>query len=65
MGTLVAVGLEVRISRWGLIDDRHDVYRLRELYGNNQSFQLSKTEPHGLTINIRIPLEVDEQAVAA
>jgi signal transduction histidine kinase len=39
--------------------------RLRELYGNNQSFQLGKTEPHGLTINIRIPLEVDKQAVAA
>ena len=39
--------------------------RLRELYGSNQSFQLSKTEPHGLTINIRIPLEVGEQAEAA
>ncbi len=39
--------------------------RLHELYGENQSFALSKTEPHGLTINIRIPLEVSEQAVAA
>jgi len=32
--------------------------RLRELYGNNQSFRLSNTEPHGLTINIEIPLSV-------
>ena len=31
--------------------------RLRELFSDNQSFQLSRTEPHGLTINIRIPLE--------
>ncbi|MCV6613620.1 MAG: histidine kinase, partial [Cellvibrionaceae bacterium] len=31
--------------------------RLQELYGQEQSFRLSKTEPHGLTINIRIPLE--------
>lgn len=33
--------------------------RLSELYGKNQSFALSKTEPHGLTINIRIPLETE------
>ncbi len=31
--------------------------RLRELYGKDQSFRLSATEPHGLTINIRLPLE--------
>jgi two-component sensor histidine kinase len=31
--------------------------RLQELYGENQSFRLSATEPHGLTINISIPLE--------
>jgi two-component sensor histidine kinase len=31
--------------------------RLAELYGNRHSFTLSKTEPHGLTINIRIPYE--------
>ena len=31
--------------------------RLRELYGKDQSFRLSTTDPHGLTINIRIPLE--------
>ncbi len=39
--------------------------RLHELYGANQSFALSRTDPHGLTINIRIPLEVSQQAVAA
>ena len=33
--------------------------RLLELYGTNQSFGLGKTEPHGLTINIRIPLELE------
>jgi len=31
--------------------------RLHELYGSQHSFRLSKTEPHGLTINIRIPFE--------
>ena len=31
--------------------------RLQELYGDRQSFRLSHTDPHGLTINIRIPLE--------
>jgi len=31
--------------------------RLAELYGNEHSFRLAKTEPHGLTINIRIPFE--------
>jgi two-component sensor histidine kinase len=31
--------------------------RLTELYGNRHSFRLSKTDPHGLTINIRIPFE--------
>ena len=27
------------------------------IYGDDQSMRLSKTEPHGLTINIRLPLE--------
>ena len=36
--------------------------RLQELYGDNHRFQLSSTEPHGLTIGIRIPLEIMEQA---
>lgn len=30
--------------------------RLRELYGTRQSFDLGKTDPHGLTITIRLPL---------
>jgi sensor histidine kinase YesM len=33
--------------------------RLQELYGNNQSFRLAKTDPHGVTIHIRIPLELE------
>ena len=31
--------------------------RLHELYGNNHSFRLSETSPHGLTVSIRIPYE--------
>jgi len=31
--------------------------RLRELYGSQHSLRLSNTEPHGLTISIRIPFE--------
>jgi LytS/YehU family sensor histidine kinase len=31
--------------------------RLAELYGTHHSFRLSNTEPHGLTIRIRIPYE--------
>ena len=31
--------------------------RLLELYGSQHSFRLSETEPHGLTISIRIPFE--------
>jgi LytS/YehU family sensor histidine kinase len=31
--------------------------RLREVYGAGQSLRLTSTEPHGLTITIRIPLE--------
>lgn len=31
--------------------------RLREVYGDDQSMRLTSTEPHGLTINIRLPLE--------
>ena len=34
--------------------------RLVELYGNRHSFRLSKTEPQGLTIHIRIPFETSE-----
>ncbi len=34
--------------------------RLAELYGSQHSFRLSKTQPHGLTVNIRIPCETEE-----
>jgi two-component system LytT family sensor kinase len=33
--------------------------RLEELYGGKHSFRLSKTEPHGLTVNIRVPFETE------
>jgi hypothetical protein len=36
---------------------RNTQERLHELYGGRHSFHLSKTEPQGLTINIRIPFE--------
>jgi two-component sensor histidine kinase len=36
---------------------RNTQERLVELYGNSHSFRLSQTDPHGLTINIRIPFE--------
>ena len=36
---------------------RNTQERLAELYGNQHSFHLSKTSPHGLTVNIRIPFE--------
>jgi two-component sensor histidine kinase len=47
----------------GLIPDANGVglrntqERLFELYGARHSFRLSKTSPHGLTVNIRIPYE--------
>lgn len=41
----------------GLVNTRE---RLRELYGNKQSFTMTKTLPHGVTIHIRLPFEVDE-----
>ena len=31
--------------------------RLTELYGDRHAFRLSPSEPHGLTIDIRIPFE--------
>ena len=31
--------------------------RLQELYNSQHSFRLSKTEPHGLTVRIRMPFE--------
>lgn len=36
--------------------------RLKEIYGNSQTFELSDTDPHGLTISICIPLETGSQS---
>jgi signal transduction histidine kinase len=36
---------------------RNTQERLVELYGERHSFRLSNTDPHGLTVNIRIPFE--------
>ena len=53
-------GLDLRNGRLpkgggvGLANTRE---RLKELYGDAQSFRLGTTEPHGLTITIRLPLE--------
>ena len=57
-------GLDLRNGRLpkgggvGLANTRE---RLQELYGSSQSFRLGTTEPHGLTITIRIPLEYETQ----
>jgi two-component system LytT family sensor kinase len=40
----------------GLVNTRE---RLQELYGKNHSFRLAQTDPHGVTIHIRIPLELE------
>ncbi|PIE37807.1 MAG: hypothetical protein CSA53_05015 [Gammaproteobacteria bacterium] len=37
--------------------------RLRELYGNKQSFQLDNASPHGFTVTIRIPLEKSQESL--
>ena len=55
-------GLELRYSGEpkgtgvGLVNCRE---RLKEIYGENQVFALGKTEPHGLTVMISIPLEME------
>ena len=36
--------------------------RLKEIYGKRQSFKLTTTDPHGLTITICIPLEFGSRA---
>jgi two-component sensor histidine kinase len=38
---------------------RNTCERLMELYDNRHSFRLSTTDPHGLTVNIRIPYEAE------
>ena len=35
--------------------------RLKEIYGNDQSFRLGATEPHGLTTTIRLPLTLETE----
>jgi LytS/YehU family sensor histidine kinase len=42
----------------GLVNCRE---RLREIYGEQQSFALGNTDPHGLTVSIVIPLEREEE----
>lgn len=55
-------GLDLRNGRnpkgggVGLMNIRE---RLREIYGDRQSFRLTATEPHGLTTTIRLPLELE------
>jgi len=55
-------GLELRYSGVpkgtgvGLVNCRE---RLKEIYGDNQVFTLGKTEPHGLTVMISIPLQME------
>lgn len=53
-------GLEpgsTRVGRGGGVGLRNCRERLQELYGERQSFRLAVTEPHGLTIIMRLPLE--------
>ena len=38
--------------------------RLQELYGSQHSFKLKNTDPHGLTVNIRIPFETHDGGMA-
>jgi LytS/YehU family sensor histidine kinase len=58
-------GLDLRNGRApkgggvGLLNIRE---RLREIYGDRQSFRLTATEPHGLTTTIRLPLEREENS---
>jgi LytS/YehU family sensor histidine kinase len=35
--------------------------RLKEIYGDHQSFSLTDTEPHGLTVYISLPLELQQK----
>ncbi len=60
-------GLDLRHGRLpkgggvGLANTRE---RLVEVYGDRQTFRLCTTEPHGLTISIRIPLSYAAQEAA-
>jgi two-component sensor histidine kinase len=46
-----------RIPGAGGVGLRNTRERLRELYGEQHAFRLSETDPHGLTVSIRIPFE--------
>ncbi len=53
-------GLDLRHGRapkGGGVGLANSKERLKEVYGDAQSFRLSTTDPHGLTISIQIPLE--------
>jgi two-component system, LytTR family, sensor kinase len=57
-------GLDMRVGRspkGGGVGLNNIRDRLRELYGERQSFRLGATEPHGLTTTIRLPLERAEE----
>jgi two-component system LytT family sensor kinase len=60
-------GLDLRHGRLpkgggvGLANTRE---RLAEIYGDRQSFRLCTTEPHGLTISIRIPVSYAAEEAA-
>ena len=53
-------GLDLRHGRTpkgGGVGLTNSKERLKEVYGDAQSFRLSTTDPHGLTISIKIPLQ--------
>ena len=54
-GLDLSTGVPPRAGGVGLSNCRD---RLQEIYVNEQSFELSTTAPHGLTVTIRIPLEL-------
>jgi two-component system LytT family sensor kinase len=47
-----------RLSKGGGVGLANCRERLKELYGDRQSFTLGTTEPHGLTVSIHLPLEL-------
>ncbi|MEM6302980.1 MAG: ATP-binding protein [Pseudomonadota bacterium] len=60
-------GLDLRQGRMpkgsgvGLVNTRE---RLSQVYGDKQTFRLGATEPHGLTITIRLPLSYADREAA-
>ena len=53
-----------RLPKGGGVGLANTKERLAEVYGDRQSFRLCTTEPHGLTISIRIPLSYADQEAA-